>query len=72
MTLSPKAVIKSLDENTSVPLKIVIPVMAAVVGGVVWLSSQMADMRVSIARVEESNARLEQKVDLAISARADR
>jgi hypothetical protein len=69
MTLSPKALVKSIDENTSVPLKVAIPIVIAIVTGVWWLSSQFADLRTEL---RESIARIETKVDIAISARADR
>jgi hypothetical protein len=65
MNLSPRAIARVIDENTSVPLKVAVPIIIAIVTGVWWLSSQMADMRMSIAR-------LEAKVDMAIGARADR
>jgi hypothetical protein len=69
MTLSPKALVKSIDENTSVPLKVAVPIVIAIVTGVWWITSTIADLRTEF---REGIARLETKVDIAISARADR
>lgn len=63
--MSPRGLLKSIDENTSVPLRVALPIVAAVIGGVWWLSTQMRELDTRLAR-------LETKVDIAIGARADR
>ena len=47
---------RRLDENTSLPFKVVLPIMVTMVSGILWIQHTLAainaDLKASISRVE--------------------
>ena len=39
--------IRYLSENTSLPFKVIAPIIAAIIGATVWIQSTLAEIRVS-------------------------
>jgi len=58
-----RGLIRRIDENTAVPLKVVVPVMAALMGMVVWLSDRFGS-------IDHRLTALETKLDTAIRRHA--
>jgi hypothetical protein len=38
--------LKMLDENISLPLKVIIPVVSAIIAGVMWLDHSLAELKI--------------------------